>query len=117
MGTGCEWLTSRAPAGSVGASGLALRRTTRSATILPQPAARLQTIRPEDPGAAIGPRKEPCPMRPLMALVLTVVFLTKPIQAADAPMPKVAAGWSAELVAQAPAIAYPTAVVVARDGT
>jgi putative heme-binding domain-containing protein len=36
--------------------------------------------------------------------------------AEDSPLPKVAEGWSIELVAKAPAIAYPTAVVVAPDG-
>ncbi len=35
---------------------------------------------------------------------------------ADA-LPKVAAGWKAELVVKAPAIAYPTAIVAAPDGT
>ena len=38
--------------------------------------------------------------------------------AADVPpLPKVADGWSIELVARAPEIAYPTAIVVAPDGT
>jgi putative heme-binding domain-containing protein len=36
---------------------------------------------------------------------------------ADAPLPQVGEGWKVELVAQAPALAYPTAIVVAPDGT
>ncbi len=40
---------------------------------------------------------------------------------ADAPtrpnLPQVVEGWKVELVAQAPALAYPTAIVVATDGT
>ena len=50
-------------------------------------------------------------------LALAVGFLPGPAGAADAPMPRVAAGWSIDRIAQAPAIAYPTAVVVGRDGT
>jgi putative heme-binding domain-containing protein len=52
-------------------------------------------------------------------LVLSIVLaLPSAIQAADrVPLPHVAEGWKAELVVQAPAILFPTAVVAAPDGT
>ena len=57
-------------------------------------------------------------MRPALALAL--VFAVGPtiaLAAEKSPLPRVAEGWSIETVAKAPAIAYPTAVVVAPDGT
>jgi glucose/arabinose dehydrogenase len=56
-------------------------------------------------------------MRCPMLLALAVVLVTARAPGADAPLPKVADGWAISRVAEAPAIAYPTAVVVARDGT
>ena len=59
-------------------------------------------------------------MRPPFAVVLGFWLLvgSSSVRAADeAPRPRVAAGWSIDLIAQAPEILYPTAVVVARDGT
>ncbi len=57
-------------------------------------------------------------MRPVFALGLLLTIAGKPASGADeVPLPKVAQGWSIELVTQAPEIAYPTAIVVARDGT
>ena len=41
----------------------------------------------------------------------------KPIAAGSRPLPKVAAGWRVEVVAEAPAILFPTAIVAAPDGT
>jgi putative heme-binding domain-containing protein len=57
-------------------------------------------------------------MRHAFAIGVLVVLVSKPALGFDeAPLPKVAEGWSIELVAKAPEIAYPTAVVVAPDGT
>ncbi|WP_435010028.1 HEAT repeat domain-containing protein [Tundrisphaera lichenicola] len=57
-------------------------------------------------------------MRTSMALALAVSVLTFSASvAADTPLPKVAKDWSIERIAEAPTIEFPTAVVVARDGT
>ena len=57
-------------------------------------------------------------MRHAVALALMSAIVPKMAAGQDqAPLPRVAEGWSIELVAKAPAIAYPTAVVVAPDGT
>ena len=57
-------------------------------------------------------------MRPALALALVLAVGPTIAPAADPPtLPRVAEGWSIETVAKAPAIAYPTAVVVAPDGT
>lgn len=52
-------------------------------------------------------------------VVLTTVFICSGLVFADepAPTPKTARDWSIELVAQAPDIVFPTAIVVAPDGT
>jgi putative heme-binding domain-containing protein len=53
-------------------------------------------------------------LRPaLVALALILPALAR----ADDPKPQVAEGWTIDLIAQAPAIVFPTAVVVAPDGT
>ncbi|HEY2157126.1 MAG TPA: HEAT repeat domain-containing protein, partial [Isosphaeraceae bacterium] len=49
-------------------------------------------------------------------IALLLVVLTSPALADD-PKPRVADGWTIDLIAQAPAIVFPTAVVVAPDGT
>ncbi len=52
------------------------------------------------------------------ALLISLVVATNPSPGDEiARLPKVAAGWSIELVKQAPEIRYPTAIVVAPDGT
>ncbi len=60
-------------------------------------------------------------MRPHLAAVLPwIAPLILPIlaaQAADPPRPRVARDWSIAVVAEAPDILYPTAIVVAPDGT
>ena len=59
-------------------------------------------------------------MRPNPALTLAFLLTIAPRdnRAADeVPKPNVAGGWSIELVARAPEIAYPSAIVVAPDGT
>ena len=57
-------------------------------------------------------------MRPAVALALLLAIAPRMAAGADeTPLPKVADGWSIELVSKAPAIAYPTGVVVAPDGT
>ena len=59
-------------------------------------------------------------MRPQPALAAAFLCAIAPSfgRAADGPpSPKVADGWSIDLVARAPEIAYPTAIVVAADGT
>ena len=57
--------------------------------------------------------------RPLPAVCLALGLLAAPAGAAEGPnpLPKVPEGWKVELVTQAPAIAYPTAIVAAPDGT
>jgi len=57
--------------------------------------------------------------RPSPAFCLALGLLASKAGAAEesTPLPKVPAGWKVELVTQAPAIAYPTAVVAAPDGT
>ena len=54
-----------------------------------------------------------------IALALCVVYLATEARAATEPatLPKVAEGWSITLTEQAPKIQYPTAIVVAPDGT
>ncbi len=59
-------------------------------------------------------------MRPRQALTLAILLAigsSEGLRADEAPTPKVADGWSIELVAKAPEIAYPTAIVIASDGT
>jgi putative heme-binding domain-containing protein len=57
-------------------------------------------------------------MRHAFAIGLFVALAIGTSSGADeVPLPKVAEGWSIELVAKAPEIAYPTAIVVAPDGT
>ena len=57
--------------------------------------------------------------RPLPALCLALGLIAPTAGAAEepTPMPKVPEGWKVELVTQAPAIAFPTAIVAAPDGT
>ena len=55
-------------------------------------------------------------MRQLPIILALLVASTSPAEAAG-PLPKVAEGWRIEVVAQAPEIAFPTAVVAAPDGT
>ncbi len=52
----------------------------------------------------------------MQRIALLLVLFTSPALADD-PRPKVAEGWTIDLIAQAPAIVFPTAVVVAPDGT
>ncbi len=57
-------------------------------------------------------------MRSLLALGLTLSLLAAGARAADqAHLPRPAEGWKVELVAQAPRILFPTAIVAAPDGT
>ena len=57
-------------------------------------------------------------MRPELALALLLTALPSLAQTEEPdPLPKVAEGWSIELIARAPTILYPTAVVVAPDST
>src|SRR5262249_22525884 len=59
-------------------------------------------------------------MRASLALALIVAFCSREARATEQParpLPAVAKGWSIELVAEAPRILYPTAIVAAPDGT
>src|SRR5262249_28769654 len=91
-----------------------------------------QTIPTLQPLAASssGSRTEPLPkpikeeghptMRASLTLALVVSLLPAAARAAEKPshaLPAVAEGWSIALVAEAPQILYPTASVVAPDGT
>ena len=60
------------------------------------------------------------PTRARLALAASFVLglIVSSAAASDLPpLPKVAEGWSIALAEQAPRIAYPTAIVVAPDGT
>jgi len=60
----------------------------------------------------------PTGSRPAPAALIFLGLIANLAGAADpSPLPKVADGWSISLVEQAPRIAYPTAIVVAPDGT
>ena len=61
-----------------------------------------------------GPRRL---VAPSVFLALTLPGLTSAGKADEPRLPRVAAGWSIALAQQAPAIQYPTAIVVAPDGT
>ncbi len=50
-------------------------------------------------------------------LIASLALLSSHPSRAEDPKPKVADGWTIDLIAQAPAIVFPTAVVVAPDGT
>src|SRR3954469_17323226 len=57
-------------------------------------------------------------MRITLAIGLAVSFLPWASPAAgSAPLPRVAEGWGVELLAQAPEILFPTAIVAAPGGT
>src|SRR5580692_2943755 len=60
-------------------------------------------------------------MEPMtLRLVLALVVMTSTATAADQPglpLPATSTGWSIELVAQAPEVVFPTAIVAAPDGT
>ncbi|RUL85825.1 HEAT repeat domain-containing protein [Tautonia sociabilis] len=56
--------------------------------------------------------------RPSLSMPAIALLALSPIAgAADAPLPAVPEGWRVELVAEAPEILYPTAIVAAPDGT
>jgi hypothetical protein len=52
-----------------------------------------------------------------MRCILCICLACSAANGADTPLPKVAEGWKAELVCQAPEILFPTAIVAAPDGT
>jgi putative heme-binding domain-containing protein len=55
--------------------------------------------------------------RAFVSLMILLAIGHTPCLGDEPPLPKVAEGWSIELVAKAPAIAYPTAIAVASDGS
>jgi len=56
-------------------------------------------------------------MRTALALGLALCLSTSSARPEELPLPRTASGWKAELVAQAPKMVFPTAIVVAPDGT